>query len=207
MSSARTPRRTLWEEGRHPGRLVRTVAVTALLLTAFIDVLLSEQLSLLFDVVFVALCLAAALAVRPRDFFIVGVLPPLMMFGVVLLLSFVSRDVVAEPGDGVVQAVVSGLAHHAGALVTGYLLTFFVLAVRQAVLRNGGTIRAAGRRSPRPAASRSPARPGANRSPARPTNRVAEPVPAPRPDLTDGTPPDTVELPPQRTGSGARLHG
>ena len=46
----------------------------------------------MFDLSFVALCVALALMVRPRDFFTIGVLPPLMMLGVVLLLA------VAVPG-------------------------------------------------------------------------------------------------------------
>ncbi len=139
------PRKTLWEEGRHPGRSVRAVAVTALLLAALVDGLVFGRLSLLFDVVFVVLSLTAALAVRPRDFFTVGVLPPLMMFGAVLLLALVSRETVAESTDGLVQAVVSGLALHAGALVTGYVLTLIVLWVRQTALRNSGAIRAGAR--------------------------------------------------------------
>jgi hypothetical protein len=52
-----------------------------------------------------------------------------------------SRDAVGEPGDGVIQAMVSGLAHRAGALVTGYVLTLLILALRQVATRNAGAIR------------------------------------------------------------------
>lgn len=121
--------------------------MAALVATAVLDVLLFGQLSMLFDVAFVALCVAAALAVRPRDFFTVGVLPPLMMLGAVLLVGLASREAVAEQGDGLVQAVVSGLAHHAGALVTGYALTLLVLALRQVASRNTGAIRRGAARS------------------------------------------------------------
>ena len=38
--------------------------------------------------------------------------------------------VLGEARDGAVQSVVTGLAHHAGALVVGYLLCLAVLAVR-----------------------------------------------------------------------------
>lgn len=132
--------RTLWEEGRQPGRLVVVAASAATIVVVLLDLALSGGLSLLYDLAFVVVCLAAALTVRPRDFFAVGVLPPLLMLGVVLVLAIVARPVVAEPVDGALQAVVSGLAHHAGALVTGYALVLGVLALRQVAQRNAGRI-------------------------------------------------------------------
>lgn len=158
VSSTRTPpRKTLWEEGRHPGRLVAHAAAAAALVVVVAHLLVTDGLTLVFDVAFVLICVAAALAVRPRDFFVVGVLPPLLMAGTVLVLAVVDRGAVADPGDGVVQATVSGLAHHSGALVLGYALALGVLALRQVAMRNSGTIRAHGRgRAPRrtPAATR-----------------------------------------------------
>jgi hypothetical protein len=59
------------------------------------------------------------------------VLPPLMMVGLFVLLGLVSPGVVADPRDGVVQAVVSGLAHHSAALLAGYALCLGCLAMRQ----------------------------------------------------------------------------
>ena len=38
-------------------------------------------------------CLGAALAVHPRDFFRVGVLPPLLLLGLIALLAIVHRGV------------------------------------------------------------------------------------------------------------------
>jgi hypothetical protein len=143
VSSTRTaPRRTLWEEGRHSGRLVRTVTATILLAVALVDTVAFDRLTVLFDITFVAVCVGAALAVRPRDFFVVGVLPPLSMLVIVAILAAFERSAVAEPGDGVAQATVSGLAHHAGALVVGYTLTLGILALRQVAARNAGVIRA-----------------------------------------------------------------
>lgn len=107
--------------------------------------LIFDRLTLLFDVAFVATCVAAALAVRPRDFFMVGVLPPLLMLLTVLVLALTTRPVVADKGDGLVQAMVTGLAHQAGALVSGYALTLAVLALRQVALRNAGAIRSTGK--------------------------------------------------------------
>jgi hypothetical protein len=109
---------------------------------ARLDLMTGEKLSLFFDASFVVVCVAAALAVRPRDFFAVGVLPPLLMLGTVTLLAMVARSAVADEVDSLVQAVVSGLAHHAGALVTGYGSTLAVLALRQVAVRNSGRLRA-----------------------------------------------------------------
>ncbi len=142
VSSTRTaPRRTLWEEGRHSGRLVRTVTATILLAVALVDTVAFDRLTVLFDITFVVVCVGAALAVRPRDFFVVGVLPPLSMLVIVAILAAFERSAVADAGDGVAQATVSGLAHHAGALVVGYTLTLGILALRQVAARNAGVIR------------------------------------------------------------------
>lgn len=118
-----------------------TLSALAAILVVMVDLMLSDQLSLFFDLAFVGLCVAAALAVRPRDFFVVGVLPPLLMFGTVLVLALVSRSSIADEVDGLIQAVVSGLAHHAGALVAGYGLALGILALRQVAAKNSGRIR------------------------------------------------------------------
>ena len=128
-----THARTLWEEGHEPGRQVVALGVACALTVVVLDVALVGRLSLFFDLCFVLLCIGLALAVRPDDFFTVGVLPPLIMVGVFVLLGLSRPDVIAHPEDGVVQAVVSGLSHHSGALVVGYLLCLAILAVRQRV--------------------------------------------------------------------------
>jgi hypothetical protein len=125
--------RTLWEEGREPGREVVALGVALALTAVVVDLLLVGRVSLFFDLCFVALSLGLALAVRPTDFFVVGVLPPLIMVGVFVLLGLTRPAVIAHPEDGVVQAVVSGLSHHSGALVVGYLLCLACLAQRQRV--------------------------------------------------------------------------
>lgn len=107
--------------------------------------LLADELTWAYDVAFVLLCVSAALAVRPRDFFVIGVMPPLLMAGTMLLLAVVARGAIADPRDGIVQATISGLAHHSGALITGYALALGVLALRQVALRNAGVIRSSAR--------------------------------------------------------------
>ena len=136
-----SPARTLWEEGRRPGRQVVSLSTVATLSIAGLNLLLTEELSLFFDLTFVVICLVAALAVRPRDFFVVGVLPPLLMLATITLLAAFARTAVAEEVDSLVQAVVSGLAHHAGALVAGYALALTILCLRQVALRNSGRLR------------------------------------------------------------------
>ena len=136
------PPRTLWEAGRHPGVLVVRAVAVALALVVLLDVaVLDGRLGLPFDVALVVLSVVAALWVRPSDFFTVGVLPPLLLAATVVTLVAVDRATVARAGDAVLQAVVSGLAHHALALLVGYASTLGILALRQVALRNHGALR------------------------------------------------------------------
>ena len=135
------PRKTLWEEGEHPGALVVRAAALAILGITLVDLVIGNRLGVLFDIAFVLVCMGAALWVHPRDFFMIGVLPPLLLGCTVLVLAFIDRAAIAKGSDPLVQAVVSGLAHHAIALVIGYALTLVVLALRQVALRHRGTLR------------------------------------------------------------------
>jgi hypothetical protein len=137
--------RTLWEQGRQPGRLLAHAAALATLLVVAVDLTVTGDLSWLFDAAFVCVCLGCALLVRPRDFFVVGVLPPLLMAATVTVLAVLARDAIADARDGLLQAVVSGLAHHASTLVAGYGVTLAVLALRQVAVKNSGSIRSTAR--------------------------------------------------------------
>ena len=128
-----TGTRTLWEEGHAPGREMVALGVALALTAACFDLLLTDRVGILFDLAFVALCVGLALGVRLSDSFVVGVLPPLLMLATFLLLAMSRARAIAQPDDGTVQAVVSGLSHHSVALVLGYLLALGVLAVRQRV--------------------------------------------------------------------------
>jgi hypothetical protein len=116
-----------------PGSRVTRLAVLAGLLVLAADLLVFRRLTLLFDIGFVLVCLGAALAVHPRDFFRIGVLPPLLLLGLITLVALVHRGFIAEDKDGLIQAVVSGLAHRASGLLAAYLLVLAVLAMRQRV--------------------------------------------------------------------------
>ena len=117
------------------GSRVTRLAIIGGLLALALDLAINQRLTLIFDLGFVLLCVGAALAVRPRDFFQVGVLPPLLLLGLITLVALVHTPWIANPGDALVQAVVSGLAHRAGGLLAAYLLALAVLAIRQRVAR------------------------------------------------------------------------
>ncbi len=114
------------------GRVTR-LAVTVCVLLVAADVLVTGRLGWTFDIGFVALCIGIALAVHPSGFFRVGVMPPFLLLGISLLLAVVDRQAVALANDTFVQAVVSGLAHHSGALFAGVVITLVVLAIRHRV--------------------------------------------------------------------------
>jgi len=126
--------KTVWEQGHEPGRQLVALGLAVALSVVALDLLLFDEVTLLFDVTFVLLSVALALLVRPRDFFTVGVLPPLVMVVVFVLLGATRPGAVAHPDDGLVQAVVSGLSSHSLALVLGYGLCLACLAVRQRFL-------------------------------------------------------------------------
>lgn len=110
----------------------------SLLLSALIvagDLALTHRLGLAFGIAFPLVCMAAAIAVRPTDFFAIGVFPPILMFAVMLVVSATDRSALAKPDDGLTQGVITGLTEHAIALLVGYALCLGVLAVRQQVLR------------------------------------------------------------------------
>ena len=116
---------TLWEEGTEPGRQVVALGVAVALTVGAPRP--AANVGRLTGVLRPRASSCSAWAWRcwsgRRDFFTVGVLPPLLMVGVFVLLGAVAaRRRSRDRGDGLVQAVVTGLAHHAGALVVGYAL-------------------------------------------------------------------------------------
>lgn len=129
-----THARTIWEEGHEPGRRVVVLGVALALTATSLDLILTDRLGIVFDLLFAALSLGLALMVHPRDFFVAGVLPPLLMVGVFLLLGLTRPYAIAHADDGVVQAVVSGLGHHSISLFIGYALCLGCLAMRRHVL-------------------------------------------------------------------------
>ena len=111
-----------WEVGHEPGRQVVSLGVAVTLTAVSTDVLLAGSLTFFFDLCFMALCLALATLVRRRDFYLVALLPPVLMTAVFGFVALVARDAVADPRDSLLQAVVSGVATHGVALFVGYAL-------------------------------------------------------------------------------------
>ncbi len=111
-----------WEVGREPGRQVVSLGVAVTLTAVSIDVLLVGRLTLFFDLCFMVLCLGLAALVRRRDFYMVALLPPLLMTTVFTFVALVAREAVADRADSLIQAVVSGVATHGIALFLGYAL-------------------------------------------------------------------------------------
>ena len=119
-----------WEVGHEPGRQVVSLGVAVTLTAVSIDILLVGRLTIFFDLCFMVLCLGVAALVRRRDFYLVALLPPLLMTAVFTFISLVARDVIADPADSALQAVVSGVATHGIALFIGYALCLGWLAWR-----------------------------------------------------------------------------
>lgn len=122
--------RPIWD-GTSRGSEVVALCAALTLTAATAEISVSGHLRLFFDLCFVAICAAGAMLVRPRDFFTVGVLPPLMMFGTMVLVALNGRSVVATRHDSLVQAVVTGLAHHSIALFVGYAVCLTTLVLRR----------------------------------------------------------------------------
>lgn len=119
-----------WEVGHEPGRQVVSLGIAVTLTAVSIDVLLAGRLTLFFDLCFVVLCLGLAALVRRRDFYMVALLPPLLMTIVFGFVALVARSAVADPRDSLLQAVVSGVVTHGVALFVGYALCLGWLAWR-----------------------------------------------------------------------------
>lgn len=125
---------TLWEEGRWSGSRVTRFSIFACVLLVSIDVAISGGLGRTFDLGFIVLCIGTALAIRPDEFFTVGVLPPMLLLGICGILAIGHRSAIAPSDDGLVQAAISGLAHHAGGLLLAHGSLLAVLAIRSKVL-------------------------------------------------------------------------
>ena len=160
---------TIWDEGTEPGVRVVALAAALALSVAVVESGIGTHVGVLFDLCFVMICVGVAILVHPRDFFAVGVLPPLLMLGVLVLFAIGNRDGLgAAGGDGFLQSVVSALGRHAVALGLGYAATLGCLVVRRNRMHHAG----------RPGPAR--VSPGSGTRPPRPRAAPQEPRPTSR---------------------------
>lgn len=120
-----------WEHGSESGRDVVALGAAATLSVAVLQHLTIGRIGLFFDLCFVTICLVLAVIVRRESLVTVSLLPPMLMLGVFWLVATASPGTLARPGDPVVQAVVSGMALHANALLGGYGAALVVLSQRR----------------------------------------------------------------------------
>ena len=112
-----------------PGRGVALLSLAALGAAAGVNVVLAHGLLMFFDLCFVVVCLVASAAVRRRDFFTAGVLPPLLLAVVVAGVAL-TRPAVFDSVGGAFEAFMTGLAQHALGLLAGYTLALGTLGGR-----------------------------------------------------------------------------
>ena len=116
-----------------PGLTGRALALTATAtacLVAGLDVALTGRISYFFDLCFVVLCLTAAAAVRRRDAFTAGVLPPLLLALVIAGAALIAPETLAASGR-LTTVFVKGLASHADALMWGFAVALVTVGVRK----------------------------------------------------------------------------
>jgi len=120
------------------GAAVATAAVVAF------DLTLTGRLSMFFDLCFVLIGLSAALLARRQGLFAVGVLPPLLLGGVVAVLAVSAPAALTSSHLAFASTWLTGLAHHGGALAATHVIVLTIVGLRAA--RVGGDSR------PRPTA-------------------------------------------------------
>ena len=125
-----TPAPAPWIHGTEPVRRLWALGAALTLTAVGIDQIFGGQLSLFFDVCFIAICALLAWRVQHGGFYAAAWMPPGLLFGTVLFLAMTSPAMVADEGDGTIQALVSGLAHHSVGLAGGFAVAVAVLQWR-----------------------------------------------------------------------------
>lgn len=101
---------------------------------AWLSVTLSERLGIFFGVGFVLTALTVALIVDAAGLFTAGVLPPLLMLGVITVVVMLAPGAVDAPHlaatAGGIQRVIAGIVDHATALVIGHVTALAIIGLR-----------------------------------------------------------------------------
>lgn len=109
------------------------LAIALLTATTALQVWLSESLGIFFSICFVLTVLTTSLLVRSDGFFVVGVLPPLLMLALltgVAVFAPTSIDAPVPASSGVVQLVIAGLVAHAVPLAVAHLSALAIIVAR-----------------------------------------------------------------------------
>lgn len=117
-----------------PGRGVVLLSLLAVGGCAGLNLVLARGITMFFDLCFITVCLVAAMAVRRRDLFTTGVLPPLMLAAVVAIVALTNPGVFVQVG-GASKAFMAGLAEHSTGLVAGYAAALVTVAGRVSASR------------------------------------------------------------------------
>jgi hypothetical protein len=112
---------------------VTTAALLAAGLLSLVDLAITGRLSLFFDLSFIVVCTVAALAVRRSELFTVGVLPPVVMVAVLAVLAVVEPASLTVDHLGFASTLLTGLAHHAAALVAAHGAVLAIVAARSTI--------------------------------------------------------------------------
>jgi hypothetical protein len=121
-----------------PSRGVILVMGAATAACGTLDFLLTGGIGYFFDLCFVVICLATAMAAGPRALFTVGVAPPLVF---AVLIGWVTVTAPHTIASGSMTTVfLTGLAAHAPALVTAYAVAILVACARGIAGRTAGRV-------------------------------------------------------------------
>lgn len=127
-------RRAPWVDAEPPIPFVLGAAAILLLAAAAVEIALGDTVGWFFGGSLVLVSAGAAVLVRPRDLFTAGVLPPLLLLGLLVVLAVAHPDGIAvtelEPSASVPQRVIAGFVDLAGALVVAHAVTFALVALR-----------------------------------------------------------------------------
>lgn len=112
-----------------PGRGVVLISTLTTVGSAALNLVLTDALTIFFDLCFVVITLTAAMSVPRRDLFTVGVLPPLLFAAVIAGIAVLEPTTLVSTG-GVSKAFLTGLAAHAVGLVAAYSVALAVVVCR-----------------------------------------------------------------------------
>jgi hypothetical protein len=110
-------------------RVVGAAVLATAALAAF-DVALTGRLSMFFDLCFVLVGLSAALVVRRRGLYAVGVLPPLLLGALVAVLAVTWPATLTASHLAFVSTWLTGLAHHGVALGATHVVVLAIVGLR-----------------------------------------------------------------------------